>query len=539
MKTKVLCILDGFGLAPASINNATSLAKMSNFKDLLANEKWSTLKADGTSVGQENGLVGNSEVGHMNLGGLKVVDQLSVKITKWSDEPDKYPQETLKSVVFNHKVVHIVGLFSTGTIHSDLRHWAGAIVTACKQGSSKVILHLISDGRDSNRESLLETWKSFVDTNYDRFASFSSKIFLGSVGGRFFAMDRDKNWDRIARGLSPIFNLEIDNQKYNKFGDEVNNNYNNIPNLISKITKDNYENKHYDESIIPEFIKDPVGNNDIVWFLNFRTDRAKQMCKMFCDLSIKQGLNLQILSMNEYGIDNEQQHDVRYSPLFHNTPVVGTVSELIEANSKTQLHIAETEKFNHVTYFFNGGQNLKQKNETWVVIDSNKVDSHDQMPEMKAKEITDYILENGLGKYDYIVVNYANPDMLGHTGNLEAAIVSLEFLDLQLGKLIEAVKNGEHCLIITADHGNVEKVGEDDHGKINTEHNASPVPLIFVGEFGASTQAFIQQLFVTNYGSLKDIDGWLLETEIPIPKYNLTMAGEIFVNELITEKYTY
>ena len=222
----------------------------------------------------------------------------------------------------------------------------------------------------------------------------------------------------------------------------------------------------------------------------------KEFTQVLTDINNEFELNLTIMGMNDYCIGNEiyldenfhiarQKSENGYYPIFKNKPVENTLAEYISKNGKTQLHIAETEKYNHVTYFMNGGQNKKWEAEDWAVIDSNKVASHAEMPEMKAKEVTDYILESGLGKYDYILVNYANPDMVGHTGDINAATRTMEFLDEQLGRLIKACEADGHEMVIIADHGNVEKVGSfDSNGKtlIDTEHNANSVPLIILSE---------------------------------------------------------
>lgn len=559
--SKILCILDGFGLSPKSANNVSSLADMPNFRSVLKKYRWTALNADGEAVGQEAGLVGNSEVGHMNIGGLKLVPQLSFQITKSSEKtfdvdknisPDQLfdPKKFLKQnfeLQTKSKTVHLIGLFSKGTIHSDLRHWAGAIETAGRAGSEKIVLHIISDGRDSDRQSLVETWDYFITTFKDRLTPFENKIFLGSLGGRFYSMDRDKNWERSYCGImsmlefrlghketpierdflldkfiKPVSNYVksaygISQEEYeeivnNKLGsveiEMTKDNLKDIQKSLNFITNKSYKYKKYDEFIDPSFIiyLENINNSilyrhyfirsfDTVWLLNYRTDRMKQFCKMMCDINQVFKLDLTIFGMNDYGVGCEMFLDpdqtycskegqvLGYLPVFKNKPVVNTLAQTISKQGLTQLHIAETEKYNHVTYFLNGGQNKQWQGEDWKVIDSNKVQSHAEKPEMKAVEITDYIIENGLGKYDYIMVNFANPDMLGHTGDIEASIKSMEVLDEQLGRIIEKCEKDGHKMIITADHGNVEFVGEYEiEGKkmVDTEHNPNIVPCIFV-----------------------------------------------------------
>jgi 2,3-bisphosphoglycerate-independent phosphoglycerate mutase len=611
LKTKILCIWDGFGLASKSANNIPSLIEMKNFKPLLAKYPWTTLDANGDSVGQESGLVGNSEVGHMNLGGLKLVPQLSYQITQSAEtgfklnhhvSPDQNfdPNEFLKQVFHGQKqkTIHLIGLFSLGTIHSDLRHWVGAINSAGSAGAHKIVLHIVSDGRDSDPKSLLKTWGYFVDKYGGQFQKFQDKIFLGSVGGRFYAMDRDKNWDRVAKGLLSMFlthtvvskfgheklstflekhYLLLKNREINLWGQTyhltdfinkefVNDNLKSIQIYLDYVADLNYSRKEFDEIINPTktsyLSPDPLRNKEngieeghAVWLLNFRTDRFKQFAQMLCEINREFDLNLTILSMNDYGVENlpaldwnpdDQIVSTGYYAVFKNKPVENTLADYIEKQGKTQLHIAETEKYNHVTYFLNGGQNKRHKDEDWVVIDSNKVSSHGQKPEMKAVEITDYILEKGLEKYDYIIVNYANPDMIGHTGDIEASKTSMQILDEQLGRLVEAVELGGHSLILTADHGNIEKVGKyESQGQslTDTEHNSSPVPCILVSK-NLNTKNLAEKLFkldvnvelITNSLLLADnqvelkLDEWLNDKQIPNPSLPLWVAGALLAS---------
>lgn len=605
--SKILCILDGLGLSQGSKNNVLSLSKLPNFKSILQKYYWYTLNADGDSVGQETGLVGNSEVGHMNIGGLKLIPQLSYQITKSSQNAFDIDKEIAPDQLFDPKVflqnkfkggnktVHLIGLFSTGTIHSDLRHWAGAVETAGQSGADKIVLHIISDGRDSDRQSLLATWQFFVKQYQSKIKPFEDKIFLGSLGGRFYSMDRDKNWNRVIQGLlstcsenlyqslaydrfKPFlqkYNVDLDDLsakiKHSEFDTETNtNNIQKVSEMLSFYSELSYSENEFDEHITPQQlfysehltpnINHGISKNDTIWLLNFRTDRMKQFSQMLCDINTEFDLNLNILGMNDYCIDQEIYLDQQlqptrtktqngYFPVFKNQPVKEPLAKFISEQGKTQLHIAETEKYNHVTYFFNGGQNQKWENENWVVIDSNKVASHGEKPEMKAVEITDYIIENGLNKYDYIIVNYANPDMVGHTGDIEAGIESMECLDTQLGRLLQKVEQEGHELIITADHGNIEFVGsfeKDGNQLTDTEHNANSVPFIFVSrDFQPShllenIHNFTQKYDYPKIENLEDVfssdnrinlgDNWLTKDQIPPAKLPLWVAGLCLVN---------
>ncbi len=547
-KTKILCILDGFGLNVDSVNNCISQAKMPTLRYLLSTYPWTTLNADGDQVGQEIGLVGNSEVGHMNLGGLKLVPQLSYQITHSSNQsfaldknlsPDQNfdPQEYLKTVFETQsKVIHLVTLFSTGCIHSDLRHLVGSIEAAGHAGATKIVLHFFSDGRDSDKKSLSETWRNFTEMYCNRLTHYKHIIQLGSLGGRFFGMDRDKNWSRVLVAVTPWLAKAVSKSNAT-FADFINDtnycenaldktntlmerntdklktilNYNNsdemtqalsqykgvcfdkIEDFLKEYSELNYAQDNFDEAIIPACLRF-ILPSETIWILNFRSDRVKQLTQVLCDMNDYFKLNLTIMAMNSYGLGIE---DTQYKTVFTTKPVINTLAETIAAGNKTQLHIAETEKYAHVTFFFNGGLEQKSVGEDWLVIPSNKVESHAQIPAMKAKEITDHIVsclekssisdnlnvQSTSKAYDYIIVNYANPDMVGHCGDIPAGIESMEFLDSQLARLVEACEQDGHSMIIVADHGNMEFVGEyeeNDHIYTDTEHNANPVPCILV-----------------------------------------------------------
>jgi 2,3-bisphosphoglycerate-independent phosphoglycerate mutase len=543
MKTKILCILDGFGIGPDSINNAISRAKMPNLRRVMSDYFWTTLDADGEAVGQEAGLVGNSEVGHMNIGGLQLVPQLSYQITNSAKNSfvitkNEAIQNQLDQIIdpaqllinnSKSKTIHLIGLFSTGTIHSDLRHWIGAIEAAGKSGMTEIVLHLISDGRDSDKKSLVATWEYFTKTFENRLKAYEDRIFLGSLGGRFYGMDRDNNYERIGLGLTVMLgevynddhevifddcdvsascNSEYDYDFYEQMDPILKYSHKKIPEILKKVSDFNYSKYIFDENIYPIGFWENTGRWDNFWLINFRSDRMKQITTELCESNKDCKLKFNIIAMNDYGVDfgkvmvtrNKQKVPwIPYTPIFRTQKVQNTLAETISNQDRTQLRIAETEKYAHVTYFLNGGSQNKNSGEHWELIPSNKVNSHAEKPEMKAKEITDYIITDGLGKYDYIIANYANPDMVAHTGLIPESIDSLEFLDEQLGRLIDKVETNGHSLIITADHGNCEFVGEyirksfsfsqelnkqveSIQNLTDTEHNPNPVPCIIVDE---------------------------------------------------------
>jgi 2,3-bisphosphoglycerate-independent phosphoglycerate mutase len=556
-ETKILCVLDGFGMKAKVDNNAIAQANMPTIHRLLETYPWMTLDADGVKVGQEQGLVGNSEVGHMNIGGLQLVNQLSYQITRGSfnvfdfDEqnPDQLfdPKELLKMRREDYPAnqIHLVMLFSSGTIHSDTRHLMGAMEVAANVGYKQIVLHLFSDGRDSDRQSLYSTWQDFTTKFADRLMDIKSLVTLGSLGGRYFGMDRDKNHDRVEQAVQSFFASGGDNViDFDEIGEH-----------LKLKTSESYDQDIYDEYLTPENFGPVISEHDTVWLMNFRSDRMKQITQELVEKNMEQDLDLFIVSMNNYGIGSEvydiSEYGNGYIPLFKTKVLHNTLSEYISNKGQTQLHIAETEKYAHVTYFFDGGRNVALDGEDWVVIDSNKVASHADKPEMKAREITDYIIEHGLGKYDYIVVNYANADMVGHTGNLDAAIRSMEVLDYNLGRLVDKIEQGGHKMIITADHGNVESVGEyiNSGGQkgIDTEHNANPVPLILVDpklDFDLlikKLEANLEKdnIYVseitnnvknTNEANKVTIEGWLTQDQIPKNILPLWYSGEVLIH---------
>jgi 2,3-bisphosphoglycerate-independent phosphoglycerate mutase len=548
----VFCIFDGFGLLPTSPNNCNGLAKMPNFQALLKNNHWTTLNADGTAVGQESGLVGNSEVGHMNLGGLQLVSQLSYQITQSSLKNFELNENIAVDQIFNpadkikgQKTIHLIGLFSTGTIHSDLRHWLGAINSANSAGVKKIVLHLMTDGRDSDRASFVETLKSF-EKMID--AKVKSKVIIGSFGGRAYAMDRDNNFEKVFYGLQAMYGKNLltttkDLQAKYKITEFQTaqfqpKSFDIIESIevISNLVKAEYKKDIYDEFLTPTSFE-PIKEGETMWLVNFRSDRMKQIVSMLSDYNHDQKHT--ILAMNDYGVSGEN-----YEFIFKSEPIEDGFSFYASQLGKTQLHTAETEKYNHVTYFFNGGQNVKNNGEVWTVIPSNKLLNHSEKPEMKAKEVTDVVID-GLGSYDYIVVNYANPDMVGHCGDIKAGIKSMEFLDEQLGRLLKAIDTGNHKMVITADHGNIEFVGpfEKDGKKLtDTEHNPSPVPLIIVAKDFDSNKLIDRVYQFTKNNQIpfdlknlsksltqnNSIEGkWPTKKEIPYPLLPLWYAGLI------------
>lgn len=560
IKTTVYCIFDGFGLLPSSINNCVSNANMPNFRSLLKDSFWTTLNADGIEVGQEQGLVGNSEVGHMNLGGLQKVNQLSYQITESSKKGFELDKTTSKDQIFDpsqklegQKKVHLVGLFSTGAIHSDMRHWLGAIQSCFLSGVEDIVLHLLTDGRDSDRKSFIESLIKFVSLLNPE---LKAKVRIGSIGGRAYAMDRDNNFDKVYVGLQAIFGSDMIEKTKDLRTKFSINEYKIATHIKEDLRIDKAVeylrpiiNSSYSKEIYDEFI-DPLGfdridNGDAIWLINFRSDRMKQIIKMLCEYNQTdkdQKKNL-ILTMNDYGGSLDSGSD--YQAIFKSQLVVNTFAYHASKENKSQLHTAETEKYNHVTFFFNGGTDKIEQGEFHELVNSNKLLNHSEKPEMKAKEIADIVINN-LGKYHYIVVNFANPDMVGHCGDIQAGIIAMELLDVELGRILQALTKTGDKMLLTADHGNIEVVGKyQNNGRefTDTEHNPSPVPMIFVNS--DSNDLLLEK--ITNFVNLNKIncdldllksvllennrientEEWLKQADIPKPKLPLWYAGLI------------
>jgi 2,3-bisphosphoglycerate-independent phosphoglycerate mutase len=523
VKTKMLCILDGFGLSKPAPNNAISLANTPTIDHLFNHYPWISLDADGQKVGQEMAVVGNSEVGHINIGGLGLVPQLSYEITQSSTRDYRLgsdaqnqlfdPRKLLQSHHQNNLgKIHLVTLFSSGQVHSDLRHLRAAINVAVEIGYPQIHLHLFSDGRDSSRDSFVTVLEDFI-SSFDQ--TIQAKLVIASISGRYWGMDRDKNWDRVYKNLQVQIHASIQSQIAGQditstpiisnlaSGDtsSIATENKSIKSQISGIceyVKASYKDQVFDENIQPakcliDGQDQGIESGDCIYFLNYRTDRIKQICQMYLSLNLHFGFKWLILASNDYGVEGFESFGVdqfsrdapstaSYYPVFKFQPVKYTLSKAIAEQAKTQLHIAETEKFNHITYFINGGSETKQKGEQWKVFDSHKVSSHSQKPQMRAAEIADYIIQEGIGKYDYIIVNFANADMVGHTGDINAAKIAVETLDQQLHKFLEYVDNGNLEILITADHGNIEIVGPSPSGQIDTKHNPNPVPCLLISK---------------------------------------------------------
>jgi len=466
----VLMILDGYGIAPAGDGNAISLAKTPNFDIFKERYPVVTLKASGETVGLMWGEMGNSEVGHLTIGAGRVYYQALPRIEKSITTKEFFQnQQLLKTAEHVKKTdgtFHIFGLMSSGKVHAFNTH-AYALLEFCKQQKiKKVAVHPILDGRDTLYNSGVE----FIEELQAKMKELKvGKI--ATLSGRFYSMDRDNRWERTEKA----YNAMVLGESEEIFQDPL------------EALKSSYTKEVFDEEFVPVVIGKPgkpaavIQKGDAIVCMNFRPDRARQITKAFVLPDFQKFereyiKNLHFTSMTEY------EKGLPVDVLFPAENLVNTVSEVLSNAGLVQLHIAETEKYAHVTFFLNGMREQPFPNEDRVIIPSPKVPSYDEAPDMATREITDHLLKDvQTGNYDVMIVNYANPDMVSHTGDLKASIQAIETVDECVGKIAKAVLAEDGVVMITADHGNIEEVKNVQTGEMDKEHSTNPVPLHIIG----------------------------------------------------------
>ncbi len=466
MKPLMLMILDGFGQSGTDYGNAIQAAKTPNIDRIFGQNPKTTLGASGMNVGLPDGQMGNSEVGHTNIGAGRVVYQELTRITKSIADGDFFENAELLGAVENCKkhgtALHLMGLLSDGGVHSHIQHLYGMLDLAKKNGLDKVYIHCFLDGRDVPPTS----GKDFV-------AQLQAKLTELGIGkivtvmGRYYAMDRDNRWERVNKAYDAMVMGA--------------GNFNNDPVVAVE--------KSYAENITDEFVLPTVclrdaeiKENDSVVFFNFRPDRAREITRTFVDPEFtgfkreKGFFNTYYVCFTQYDASMPNVH-VAFKP----QSLKNTFGEFISEHGLTQLRIAETEKYAHVTFFFNGGVETTYKGEDRALIPSPKVATYDLKPEMSAYEVTDEVLKRiDSGIYDVIILNYANCDMVGHTGVFAAAVAAVEAVDTCVGKVVDKVLSVGGAVLITADHGNADQMYEPD-GSPFTAHTTNPVPLVVAG----------------------------------------------------------
>lgn len=469
-KTDALIILDGFGYNEDTYGNAIYAAGTPFFKSLVAQYPHTLIGASGMDVGLPDGQMGNSEVGHLNMGAGRVVYQELTRITKSIKDGDFFKNEVLlnavRSAKKNGKKLHTYGLLSTGGVHSHIEHLEAIIKMAKDEGLDNIYVHCFLDGRDvppkSGADFIEQLQKYMKEQNFGKIAT---------VTGRFYAMDRDNRWDRVERAYNMLTMGE---------GEVISD--------PAEAVRKSYEDGVTDEFVTPKVVFEnskpvaKVEEGDSIIFFNFRPDRAREISRAFIMKDFdaferKTGFLAPVyVGMTQYDASFAPYLDTAFKP----QTLTNTLGEWLAKKGLTQLRIAETEKYAHVTFFFNGGVEKPNDNETRVLIPSPKVATYDLKPEMSAYEVTSKAVEEiKSGKYDVMILNFANCDMVGHTGVYDAAVKAVTAVDDCLSKVIEAILSTGGCAIVTADHGNADKMYEAD-GSPFTAHTTNPVPLVTV-----------------------------------------------------------
>lgn len=471
-KLAALIILDGFACRDEIKGNAVQQADKPNFDRYWKNYPHNTLRVSGEDVGLPHGQMGNSEVGHLNIGAGRVVYQSLTRINKAIEDKSFFDNQTflqaIKQVKEKGTALHLYGLLSDGGVHSHINHLFALLELAKEQEVQDVYVHAFLDGRDVDQKSAL-TYLKQLDEKMTELGVGK----LATISGRYYAMDRDQRWPRVKLAYDAIRAGE--GPQYTNY---------------EQVIHDSYEKEIYDEFVVPSVIINeeaqavgPVTDGDAIIFYNFRPDRAIQLSKSFANKNFDDFIlgenklnDIYFVQMTPYSDDVEG--DIAYrSGELHNT-----LGEVIANNDLKQLRIAETEKFPHVTYFMSGGEEKPYSGEKRILIDSPKVATYDLKPEMSAYEVTDSLLQElESGSLNAIILNFANPDMVGHSGMLEPTIKSIEVVDECLGKIVDKIIELGGEAIITADHGNSDEVLTDD-GEPMTTHTTNPVPIIVTKE---------------------------------------------------------
>ena len=486
-KPIVLCIMDGWGISENPKNNAVALAKTPNVDFLTKTFSYATLDASGEDVGLPSGQVGNSEVGHMNIGSGRVVLQTLPKINKAFANNEIEKNKNFQKFLSNHnknKTVHLLGLCSDGGVHSHSNHIL-EMSKLLEKNNCKAYIHIFSDGRDCSPKQLGQQIKKFE-------MSLPKNIEIVSLIGRYYSMDRDNRWERVKKA----FDLIVCGRYERKFSS-----------VLSGL-EEAYKNNETDEFISPTLIGDYKGfeDGDSLIIINFRADRVRELLTAILDPKFKEferdtntPILLNNLGMTEYSTELSNL----MNSIFVKEKIRDTLGEIISKASLKQLRLAETEKYPHVTFFFNGGEETVYPGETRIMIPSPKISTYDLKPEMSAKKVETELIDSIKKRtYDLIIINFANPDMVGHTGDLKAAIKAVETVDAAVGNIKDMIIKLDGIMLLTADHGNCEIMFDDIVNLPHTSHTSNKVPLILISK---------NNIYKLRNGRLADIAPTILE----------------------------
>jgi len=468
-KKAILIILDGWGHREEKKYNAIAEAKTPNFDMLQKKYPNTLLEASANYVGLPDGQMGNSEVGHMNIGAGRIVYQDFTRINKAIEDGDLLHNETLlkmkETLEKTGGALHLMGLVSPGGVHSSMEHLYALLDFAAQNNIEDVFVHAFLDGRDTSpksaREFIFELENEMEKDNYGKIAS---------VMGRFWAMDRDNRWERVEKAYNALL-----------LGEGL------TASTAQEAVLNAYKNDETDEFVSPtvvidDYTKKPIGkieDGDAVLFFNFRSDRAREMSRAIMFDDFDGFKRKKRVKLGYYATMTQYQADFGFPVLFDPVSLKNILGEVVSKIGKKQLRIAETEKYAHVTFFLNGGKETVFEGEERILVNSPKVKTYDLKPSMSAVEVTDKLVE-AIERYDLVILNYANADMVGHTGVFEAAVEAVETVDSCLGRVYEKIKKEDRLMIVTADHGNVELMYNEAKKSPHTAHTTNPVPFIVV-----------------------------------------------------------
>jgi len=515
MKPIILAIVDGIGISSRSQINPLSGANIPSFKNLEKNYPGCSLQASGIAIGLPWNEAGNSEIGHMVIGSGRIIYQYMPRISMDIKSGDFFKNpallETINHAEKNKSALHLIGLASSGNVHSYLEHLYALIEFARKEKIEKLFLHVFTDGKDAPLKEGVKII-SAINDKLSRYPNWG----IATIIGRFFAMDRNQNWERTEK----TYNLITQG-----IGEKIQNPVKKIEEFYQKDINDTY----IEPLVISGGNQNPPGlvkDNDAIIFFNFRADSMRQLVSAFIaenfnNFTRKKLDNLSVCTMTQY--DKKLEVNIAYPPI----EVNNHLTEILAKRRKKVLKIAETEKYAHVTYFFNGDKEGILPYEDRILIPS-KVSRYEENPEMQAEKVTDAIIKGIRDKYELILVNYANADMVAHTGNLEAGIKALEVIDENIKRLINMAEYGECILIITSDHGHIEEMINPETGETMTEHTTNPVPFFLVGEEfklkNPRSEDEMEKIYESPKGIICDIAPTILELmQIPKPP---EMTGE-------------
>ena len=489
-KKLLLIILDGFGFAPPSEHNAIYKAKTPFFDSVLSKNPYAKLEASGTAVGSLKGQIGTSEVGHMSIGAGRIVFQDILRIHNDIESGKFFENPAFKKSTEHAKkfdsALHLIGLASDGGVHSHLKHLYALLKLAKRENLAKVYIHAFLDGRDTPPSSAL----GYIRDIQNKINRINPKYKIVAVSGRLYGMDRNKNWERTVLAFNAIVKAE---------GHEFQS--------AEKAVQHFYDKGVTDEFIEPCVIsagvsKNTVKSNDSIIFFNFRADRMRQITALFInkqkDILRHNMKNLQFTSMSQYSDDNEG-----FAVAYYDEPVKNHLSQVLSHYNIVQFKIAETEKYAHLTYFFNGGAEDPCHREERFMVPSPRVKNFSETPRMATGGVTEEVIKRiQSGKFPFVAINYSNADMIGHTGNIKATIEGLEFMDSCLEKVVKLAKKNNYTIIVTSDHGNAEEMYNFEAGDLHTAHTLNKVPFIIISE---------QSLALKKNGALANVAPTILD----------------------------